>query len=93
MVVSSWLERFTNRIFMKLLLAISESSYVIYLFHTTFEGFAKSIIHKFGMGGNDGPLFIAGVIFVVSAGIVCPVILYQYVLNKHKVTKILFGLK
>lgn len=76
------------------LMVVSSSSYIIYLFHTTFEGFAKAVVHKisFFTDGNE-VLFIINVFIVVGCGIVCPIILHRYVLNKTHFTKVLFGLK
>ena len=76
------------------LMVVSSSSYIIYLFHTTFEGFAKAVVHKisFFTDGNE-VLFIINVFIVVGCGIVCPIILHRYILNKTHVTKLMFGLK
>lgn len=76
------------------LMVVSSSSYIIYLFHTIFEGFAKAVVHKisFFTDGNE-VLFIINVFIVVGCGIVCPIILHRYVLNKTHFTKVLFGLK
>lgn len=76
------------------LIVVSSSSYIIYLFHTTFEGFAKAVVHKipFFTDGNE-VLFIINVLVIVGCGIVCPIILHRYILNKTHVTKIMFGLK
>ena len=76
------------------LMVVSSSSYIIYLFHTTFEGFAKAVVHKipFFTDGND-VLFIINASVVVGCGVACPIILHRYVLNKTHFTKVLFGLK
>ena len=76
------------------LMVVSSSSYIIYLFHTTFEGFDKAVVHKisFFTDGNE-VLFIINVFIVVGCGIVCPIILHRYILNKTHVTKIMLGLK
>ena len=94
MVLSSLLERW-NRKRNGWLLDVSVSSYIIYLFHTTFEGFAKAVIHKipFFVDGNNEVLFCINVTIVVVCGVLCPIILHRYVLNKTKMTKVLFGLK
>ena len=94
MSVSTCLALFAEKKFMYPLLAVGSSSYIIYLFHTTFMGFAKSFVHKIPiMNGCDDMMFTLGVVIVVSAGVVCPVILHKYVLNRWKITKIMFGLK
>ena len=76
------------------LMVISSSSYIIYLFHTTFEGFAKAVVHKFPLfADGNSVLFVINVVIVVGCGVFCPIILHRYVLNKTQITKILFGLK
>ena len=74
---------------------VSASSYIIYLFHTTFEGFAKAVVHQipvFADGSNE-ILFCINISIVVACGVVCPIILHRYVLNKTKISKMLLGLK
>lgn len=78
-----------------MLMIVSGSSYIIYLFHTTFEGFAKAVVHKiptFADASNE-LLFVVNVTFVVACGVIAPVILHRYVLSKYSITKVLFGLK
>lgn len=79
---------------MKPLLMVGGSSYIVYLFHTTFMGFAKSFIHKIPvMNGDNDLMFVIGSIIVVLCGVIVPVLLYRYVLNKWKITRVMFGLK
>ena len=94
MVLSFLLERWNGK-GNGWLLVVSASSYIIYLFHTTFEGFAKAVIHKmpFFVDGNNEVLFCINVTMVVVCGVLCPIILHRYVLNKTYITKLLFGLK
>lgn len=94
MVLSTILEKW-NQKGNGWLIVVSSSSYIIYLFHTTFEGFAKAVVHKIPMfaDGSNQMLFCCNIIMVVACGVVCPIILHRYVLNKTKVTKVLFGLK
>lgn len=93
MALSSLMEKWNHKS-NEWLMVVAYSSYIIYLFHTTFEGFAKAVVHKilFFTDGND-VLFIINVSVVVGCGIVCPIILHRYVLNKTHFTKVLFGLK
>ena len=93
MALSSFMEKWNHKS-NKWLMVVSSSSYIIYLFHTTFEGFAKAVVHKipFFADGND-VLFIINAFIVVGCGVVCPIILYRCVLNKTHVTKLMFGLK
>lgn len=93
MAFSSWLERHYKG--HRWLTMVAASSYIIYLFHTTFEGFAKAVVHKlpiFADGSNE-MLFVVNVAVVVGCGVVCPIVLYRYVLGRTRITKVLFGLK
>ena len=74
------------------LMAVSASSYIIYLFHTTFEGFIKAIVRKLPMDTDVWYIFAPSVIVVVAAGVVVPIVLHRYVLNRFKLTRMLFGL-
>lgn len=80
---------------MKLLLTVSASSYIIYLFHTTFEGFAKSAIKKstYLCDGTNGVGFLVGALIVVTIGVVMPILLHKYILDRFQYAKLLFGLK
>lgn len=94
MVVSTWLSGFAEKKWMQPLMMVGASSYIVYLFHTTFMGFAKSFVHKVPMmNGESDLMFCVGTVIVVTAGVVCPVLLHKYVLNRWNVTKVLFGLK
>jgi fucose 4-O-acetylase-like acetyltransferase len=65
----------------RFLLWLSAASYTIYLFHTTFEGFAKAALLKIPF---DVP-FIAGATFVILAGVSGPVMLHLLSVKlKHK---------
>ena len=77
------------------ILQISVSSYIIYLFHTTFEGFAKAVLHKIPGVWNTGSdwVFCMGAILVIVVGVVFPVLLHKYILQKYRITRLLFGLK
>jgi fucose 4-O-acetylase-like acetyltransferase len=65
----------------RFLIWLSAASYTIYLFHTTFEGFAKAALLKIPF---DVP-FIAGAAFVILAGVSGPVMLHLLSVKlKHK---------
>lgn len=94
MAFSSLMEKWNHKS-TEFLIVVSSSSYIIYLFHTTFEGFAKAVVQKipcFADGTND-VLFIFNISIVVICGLISPILLHRYVLNKTNVTKVLFGLK
>ena len=75
-----------------ILILISSSSYIIYLFHTTFEGFAKAVCRKLPLDSNLAYIFVPEVIAVVGCGVVIPIILYKYVFVRYAITRVLFGL-
>lgn len=92
--ISYWFKDVLKGKAKSVLMSISLSSYIIYLFHTTFEGFSKSIVHKIPMmNGDNQILFVIGAIFVISCGTVIPIFLHKYILTKSRVTRVLFGLK
>ncbi len=74
------------------IMLVSASSYIVYLFHTTFEGFAKALCHKLSLDSNVWYVFVSESVFVILVGVVVPVILYKYVLKRYNITRILFGL-
>lgn len=74
-----------------LLLLISASSYIIYLFHTTFEGFAKAVCRKLPFDSDLWYVFVPEALAVITCGVVVPIILFK-VFKRYKVTKVLFGL-
>ena len=75
-----------------LLLSVAASSYVIYLFHTTFEGVAKAVIHKLPFDSSIWYVFTTEALVVVLLGIVCPMGVY-YVAKRFAVSRFLLGLK
>lgn len=75
-----------------LLLSVAASSYVIYLFHTTFEGMAKAVIHKLPFDSSIWYVFTTEALVVVLLGIVCPMGVY-YVAKRFAVSRFLLGLK
>lgn len=77
------------------LMITSASSYIIYLFHTTCEGFAKALVFKlpYLKDIDNGVLFMIGAVFVVACGVIIPIILNEKVFKRYSVTRILFGLK
>lgn len=87
--------------FGRTMLQISAASYLIYLFHTTFLGFAKSLVLPW-IDGRTFPLvdghaqvwpFLAATAITLTVGATVPFLLYRYVLNRFRVTRFMFGLK
>jgi len=75
-----------------ILMIVSMSSYIIYLFHTTFEGFAKVVFRKFPLDSNLWYVFLPEAIAVIAMGIIIPILLHRYVLMRWQFTRTLFGL-
>lgn len=73
------------------LMSVAASSYIIYLFHTTFEGLAKSIIRRLPFDSASEPVFILGAFVVIMAGILVPILLDRCVFRRYVVTRVLFG--
>ena len=73
------------------LMVVASSSYIIYLFHTTFEGFAKAVFRKLPFDTGLWYVFVPEAIIVVGCGVVMPVLLY-YIIKKYRITRLLFGL-
>lgn len=73
------------------LLLVSASSYIIYLFHTTFEGFAKAVCRKLPFDSDLWYVFVPEALAIITCGVVVPIILFK-VFKRYKVTKVLFGL-
>jgi peptidoglycan/LPS O-acetylase OafA/YrhL len=90
-----WLEQKKWHPLIDLLMLIAYSSYIIYLLHTTFEGFTKAIVHKIPilMDAQNDLMFTLGAVIVVSCGIIVPVFLDRFVLRKYRLTRLLFGYK
>lgn len=92
-VLSAWVK--PRKHITQKLLVVSASSYIIYLFHTTFEGFVKSLIQRVPLleNGNDPLYFSIGAIIVICAGIFLPIVLHRYILERNPLLRFLFGLK
>lgn len=74
-----------------ILLNISSSSFIIYLFHTTFEGFGKAIIPKILVFSNFDVSFILSAILIIAIGVIGPYFIYN-IIQYNRILCILFGL-
>lgn len=61
-------------------------------FSTTFEGLVKAVLRKLLIDSNVWYVFIPSAILVIFSGVIIPMLLYRFVLKKHRITKLLFGL-
>lgn len=93
--LSKWIEKNWHGALNNFLLIIASSSYIIYLFHTTFEGIAKAIVFKIPILTNaqNKILFLLGAFIVITCGIMLPMVIDRFVLRRYKCTKMLFGYK
>lgn len=74
------------------MLSLSAASFMVYLLHTTFEGFVKSFYLRYAPVGDEW-LFALAVAAGVAAGTAVPWWLYAKVFTRLRITRILFGLK
>lgn len=89
--VSKFLNHSLRNIQSSWLMAVSAASYIIYLFHTTFEGFAKAVFRKLPLDSDLWYVFVPEAAVVVALGVVAPIILYK-LFKKYRTTRFLFGL-
>lgn len=85
MLLSKWI---SSRDVPKVLLVVSASSYIIYLFHSTFMGFAQAIMMKIPLLQS---LPVTQLVITVAIGVAVPILL-QFILQRSEVTRFLFGL-
>lgn len=76
-----------------ILTSLAASSFIIYLFHTTFEGFAKGILTKVNLLPTQSTaLFIIAALLVIASGVIAPWWLGAKVFPRWKFTRMLFGI-
>lgn len=77
------------------LLIVADNTYIIYLLHTTFMGFAKALLHKTPalLDTQNQLIFTAISICIIIIGVICPILLNIWCLQKNKTLCYLFGLK
>ncbi len=67
---------------------LAPSVYVIYLFHTSIEGFSKSFFEKVPLFDD----FTTQAVITIALAVVLPILIHHFVLKRNAVTKFLFGL-
>lgn len=95
-IALSYYWRITARVLLlKATYSIAAYSFLIYLLHTTFEGFAKGVLFKIGWSELlPAQLFYwLGATIVVSAGVCIPWLLGRFVLSRWKSLCFLFGIQ
>lgn len=74
------------------LMWVAQSSYIIYLFHTTFEGFTKAVLRKLPFDSSVWYVFIPMTVLVIFSGVILPMLLHRFILKRYRITKLFFGL-
>lgn len=93
MQISICLENKHECKFVNGMILLGVSSYIIYLFHTTFEGFVKSVIARYcTLSEFNNELFLVQAFAVTFIGVYIPFLLYNYFLKRYKITRYLFGM-
>lgn len=92
MATSTWIAHIRATRYIQPILIVGSASYIIYLFHTTFEGLAKSIVQKVTFFATSDTGFVMGALLCILAGIVGPIVLF-YIIRKFQMTRMIFGLK
>lgn len=92
--ISWWWKQWAHAKILTATYSIAAASYTIYLLHTTFEGFAKSILFKINWFDLQLPGVMAwlGAIIAAGCGVLIPWWLASKVLCRWKPTAFLFGL-
>lgn len=77
------------------IMAVSSASFIIYLFHTTFEGFAKGALSMahFLDGGNPDIRYGIATLIVVITGTLLPMLAERYLIRPFRFARLLFGLQ
>lgn len=77
----------------RLFLKLSYSSFVIYLFHTTFTNFARVAISLVANLDSNNTIWTIGYLIVVVIAVIGPYVVDIYLIRKYKITRFLFGYK
>ena len=86
MCIAKWLSQHSVP---QVILTLSLSSYMIYLFHTTFMGFTKALLMKIPLMGE---VPVLSIIIVVLSGVVFPIVLSNF-FERYRLTRFLFGIR
>ncbi|MDR0681942.1 MAG: hypothetical protein LBG15_08880 [Dysgonamonadaceae bacterium] len=76
-------------------LRLAPYSYTIYLFHTTVEGFAKSVLLKIPIENHLTPdfFYILKALLIIISGVFVPIVLHKTVVSKSMLFSFLTGAK
>jgi fucose 4-O-acetylase-like acetyltransferase len=75
------------------LLLVASNSFIIYLYHTSFMGFAKAVLQKIPslFVTQNQLIFSAIALTIIFVGVICPILLNIWLIQKNKVLHLLFG--
>lgn len=90
--IFKYCERFLYKNCHKQIMLVSSTSFIIYLFHTTFEGFIKSAAHSIIEKANGFEYGVIAFAAVTATTYLC-VLLAVKVISKSKITRWMFALK
>lgn len=86
MFLSKWISQYHVP---QIVLLVSTSTYVIYLFHTTFMGFTKALLMRIPIMES---IPVISIILVVITGVIFPIILSK-LFEKNRITRFIFGIR
>jgi len=87
--VSQFIERNAHPIFRNVFIGLGESSFFIYLFHTTCSELVKSILSTAGITTANS--FVLCLLICVLAGILIPLLINRLVIRNNRILALLFG--
>lgn len=78
----------------RMVLSISASTFIVYLFHTTFQGFAKGALNMmhFLEGDNLDLKCLFAIIVGIFFGVIIPWLISVHILTRFRITRFLFAL-
>lgn len=79
LIVSDYLSRYSSMV-QSIFVPLSKASFFIYLFHTTFMGFAKSVLSKISFFQSNSGFYIEASV-VVIIGLIVPFIIYRLLIR------------
>lgn len=95
MTLAYWWRVKASRKLLDVSYSVAGASYIIYLLHTTFQGFAKGVLSKIHWFDYSPQLLTAwvGAMIIIGAGVIVPWWLATQVFNRWKITSFLFSVK
>jgi len=89
LVTSRKIASYAHSTFRNALIFLGESSFFIYLFHTTCSEFAKAVLSKIGITPSSS--FIICLLICILSGLVIPLIIDGLFVRRFRLTSFIFG--